>query len=342
MSSITIYDVAQKSGVSISTVSRVMNNNPSVREETRQKVLEIIAEMNFKPNPIARGLVVKQTNIIEVFFSWVGYRVNLLTAWNSGILDGINQVAQENQYGLLINTIAGLFDRKEVYKRVFQNAVDGILIVSPYLEEKEVIQMLENRLPFVLIGYRTNDPRMDFVDSDNVLAASQVVDYLVGLGHRKIALIAGETKISRNAADRLTGFQEGLKKHGLTLPEEYIAYGDFLRESGEEAMKTLLKLVKRPTAVFASNDSMAIGAIKVIEEAGLKVGKDIALVGFDDIPEASLPSYSLTTMRQDFHAISAKAMQFLLGKIHDPEHWKAQQVLVPTRLIVRQSSGTKK
>src|SRR5579885_1120433 len=115
--SVTIYDVAQKAGVSISTVSRVLNNNPNVLEDTRQRVLQAIGELNFKPNPIARGLVVKQTNLVEVCFSWSGYQINLQNAWYSGILNGINEVVQENRFGLLINTISGVFDPQEVYRR---------------------------------------------------------------------------------------------------------------------------------------------------------------------------------------------------------------------------------
>ncbi len=346
---ITIYDVASRAGVSISTVSRVLNNNPNVLEDTRQRVLKAIAELQFKPNPIARGLVVKQTNLIEVLFSWAGpvfnmagYQFNLQSAWYVGMLNGINEVVQEKQYGLLINTISGVFDPQEVYRRVFNNAVDGVLMVSPYLEEKDVVQLIGSRVPVVLIGYRTDDPRTDYVDSDNRGAAGLVVDHLVGLGHKKIACISGQTRTSRNAADRLEGFKTTIAKHGLSVPEEYIVEGDFLKKSGAEAMQKLMALPDRPTAVFASNDLMALGAWDVIEEMGLTVGKDIALVGFDDIAEAFTPPYSLTTVRQDYRTISMEATRILIEKIHHPENWKPQQVLVPAQLIVRQSCGSKK
>jgi DNA-binding LacI/PurR family transcriptional regulator len=338
----TIYDVAQKAGVSISTVSRVLNNNPNVLDETRQKVLKVIAELQFKPNPIARGLVVKQTNLIEVFFSWAGYEFGFNSPWYAGILDGINQVVQENQYGILINTIAGVFDPQEVYRRVFHNAVDGVLMVSPYLEEKEVAQLMENRVPVVLIGYRTMNPHLDFVDSDNMQAAGMVVDHLVKLGHKKIAIITGQQKTSRNASDRLSGFKLAMHRHGLVVPDDYIMEGDFLTESGEVCMKRLLGLADRPTAVFACNDLMALGALKAMEKAKVKVGKEIALVGFDDILEASTHPVSLTTVRQDYRTISVEAARILLQKIQTPEHWHTRQMLVPTQLVVRTSCGSKK
>ena len=215
-------------------------------------------------------------------------------------------------------------------------------MVSPYLEEKDVLEMMDQRVPVVLIGYRTEDPRMDYVDSDNVGAAIQVVDHFVKLGHQKIAFISGQTNTSRNASDRLNGFQQAMKKHGLAVPDNYIVNGNFLRESGAEGMKKLLALSQRPTAVFASNDLMALGAWDVAEEAGLSVGADIAIVGFDDITEAFTPPYSLTTIRQDYRTISVKATQMLLEKIRKPDHEKPRQVLVPTQLVVRQSCGSKK
>ena len=340
--SITIYDVAQKSGVSISTVSRVLNNNPNVLEETRVKVQKTIAELNFKPNPIARGLVVKHTHLIEVFFSWSGYQFNLHSAWYVGLLNGVNEVVQEKQFGLLINTIAGVFDPLEVYKKVFHNVVDGVLMVSPYLEEKDVLRLMDNRVPVVLIGYRTEDKTVDFVDSDNRQAVQQAVDHLVKLGHKKIACISGQTATSRNAADRLQGFHQAMKQHELSYPDDYVVEGNFLRESGREAMKKLLALPNRPTAVFVSNDLMALGAWDVIEEAGLTVGTDVGLVGFDDLIEAFTPPYSLTTIRQDYRSISVEATRLLIEKIQAQGEWKPRQVLIPTQLIVRQSCGSKK
>lgn len=337
---VTIYDVAAKAGVSISTVSRVLNNSSGFLEETRQKVTSAAAELGFKPNPIARSLVVKQVNLIQVCFSWSSdqYQVNLENPWYLELLNGINQVAQEREYGLLINTLSGVFDPQEVYKRVSRNAVDGILLVSPYLSEEDLLQVKNYPVPVVLIGCHVNDPQMDFVDSDNSKAVDEVASHLTAMGHRKIACITGEIKISADAAERLENFQGALKQRGLALPESYVVKGDFSRESGYKAMKQLMGLEEKPTAVFASNDLMALGAWEAIGEGGKKVGKDIALVGFDDIPLASRSPYSLTTVRQDFKAISTQAAELLIEKMRNPGLWKAQQIRVPTQLVVRQSS----
>lgn len=341
---VTIYDVAFRAGVSISTVSRVLNNSSGVLEETRQKVLSAASDLSFKPNPVARSLVVKQVNLIQVCFSWSSgqYQINLENPWYLELLNGINEVAQEKEYGLLINTLSGIFDPKEVYRRVSRNAVDGILLVSPYLTEDELLQIKNYPVPVVLIGCHVNDPQMDFVDSDNLKAVDAVVDHLSEKGHRKIACITGEVEISTDAAERLDEFKDAMKQRGLAVPNEYITSGDFSQESGFKAMRQLLGLKDKPTAVFACNDLMALGAWAALEEEKFVVGKDMALVGFDDIPLASRAPHSLTTVRQDFHAISTQATELLIEKMRNPDEWKARQVRVPTQLVVRRSSGSPK
>jgi DNA-binding LacI/PurR family transcriptional regulator len=338
----TIYDVAKQAGVSISTVSRVLNNNPNVLHDTRQRVLKVIAELNFKPNPIARGLVVKQTNILEVFFSWTGYQLNFGNSWYMGILNGVNEVARQNKYGLLINTVAGDYDPQAVYEKAFYNIVDGVLIVSPYLKEEEVRRMVDERLPFVLISYRIDDPRIDFVDSDNAGAAVMVVDHLVGLGRRRLAVVNGILESSRNAIDRWAGFQEGLKKHGLPLPPEYVTEGRFNVETGEACAEKLLSLPQPPDAIFAINDYMAMGVVNVLKKRGMTPGREVAVVGFDDITEAAMPYYELTTVRQDFIGISSEASRLLIRKIrHQSGNWVPQHIMMPTQLVVRKSCGAK-
>jgi LacI family transcriptional regulator len=214
-------------------------------------------------------------------------------------------------------------------------------MVSPYLKEEEMRQLKDFQVPLVLVGCRVNDPSVDYVDCDNARAVVELVDHLVKGGHPKIACITGEVEISANAADRLREFQQAMNRHGLPVPDNYVAGGDFSKGSGAKAMKKLLALKDRPTAVFASNDLMALGAWDTIAEEGLSVGKDIALVGFDDIPQASIPPYSLTTIKQDYREISTQAARLLIEKIENPSDWKTHQVLVPTQLIVRQSSGAK-
>ena len=335
----TIYDVASKAGVSISTVSRVLNKNPNVLEDTRQKVLVAIAELDFKPSSLARGLVAKQSNLIQVLFSWYEKKCDFRNYWYVSILNGVNEAVQEKDYGLLVNTVAGIFDPEAIYERVFRNAMDGILVISPYLKEKELLKMSGSRVPMVLIGHRIPQLPIDTVDSDNIGAAHQAVEHLVGLGHKKIGFISGPLDYNTDSADRLAGYKEAMAKNGLAIPEGYIQEGRFSKESGAEAAEKFLALKDRPTAIFSSDDLMAMGAWDTFEKAGLKIGKDISIVGFDDIPESSQEPYSLTTIRQDFHRISLEGTKILLEKIKKPEGWETQKILVPVQLTLRKSTG---
>jgi LacI family transcriptional regulator len=269
--SATIYDVADRAKVSISTVSRVLNDKAHIRDQTRQRILSAIADLNFIADPIGRGLVAKQFNLIEVCFSWSSVKINLENEWYIELLNGINEVVQERRYGLMINTISGVFDFQEVQRRVTRDTVDGVLLVSPYLNEKEMLELRDFKVPVVVIGCRVEGAGVDYVDSDNKRAVAGVVAHLAGKGHRKIACITGEVGISGDAADRLMEFHKAMKRHGLTVPDAYIVGGDFSKGSGERAMKKLLALKSRPTAVFACNDHMAMGAWDAIEASGLKV-----------------------------------------------------------------------
>jgi len=335
----TIYDVAYKAGVSISTVSRVLNQHSKVHSETRKKVLGAVAQLNYKADVIARGLVMKKVDRIEVCFCWSSRQIDLENPWYVGLLNGIHQVAQDEKVGLLINTISGVFDAKEVQQRVTRNAVDGVLLVSPYLREPEWRHLKHFSVPLVLVGCRIEDPGVDWVSSENTQAVDQVVDHLAGKGHLRIACITGEVEISRDADDRWKGFQRAMKRRDLKVAPELVVGGDFGRGSGEEAMKKLLALKKRPTAVFVCNDAMALGAWDVATESGLKVGRDLALVGFDDIPQASAPPYSLSTVRQDYRAMSTEAAKMLIEKTRHREGWKTRHVIQPTHLVGRSSSA---
>jgi len=175
-----------------------------------------------------------------------------------------------------------------------------------------------------------------------VNGAGQVVDYLAEMGHKAIACITGPTQVSGDAVDRLKGFEQAMKKRGLSIPAGYIQEGQFNKSSGTKAMEKLLMQPQKPTAVFACDDAMAQGAWDAVEKAGLKVGKDIALVGYDDAPEASQPPYSLTTIKQDFRHLAMEATRLLIERLRHPDDWKPRHILLPTPLVVRKSSGTGK
>jgi DNA-binding LacI/PurR family transcriptional regulator len=336
----TIYDVARDAGVSISTVSRVLNNHSSVLPETRERVQKVVQALGFKPNPIARGLVVKHTNVFEVFFSWPGYTLNFYDSWYMSLLTGISEAARSGQYGVLINTLAGPFDRTESYERAFGSLVDGILLLAPRLEDSMVERILKERVPIVLANSRSEEVRLDWVDTDNAGGAALVVDHFASLGHQKVAVVTGPTDISENAAARLRGFDERMTALGLPTPDAYHVEGDFTEGSGAKAMEQLLGSKDPPTAVFACNDSMALGVMRALRKAGRTVGREVAVAGYDDIHEAAYPEYDLTTVDAQTTLLGREVAGMLIQKIQaGPEAWRPRHQVVPVRLVQRSSSG---
>jgi DNA-binding LacI/PurR family transcriptional regulator len=337
----TIYDVAKKSKVSIATVSRVLNKKTEVvTEKTRLHVLQAIKELNFKPNLSARRLVSSRTNLIEIFFHIQNFPVDFKSDWYNGILTGATQVIQNENMGMLINFLVGIPDFQEIAERVFHNNVDGILLISPSLEEKHLLELTHQNTPIVLVGHRAKSSDISFVDTNNTEASKSIVEHLINLGHRKIACIAGPIHNVQNAKDRLEGYQNAMSKHGLSVPKGFIIPSDgFIKLNGREGMQQLLKLSEKPTAVVCGDDMLATGAWDAATAAGLKIGKDISLVGYDDIPAASTYPYSLTTVRQDMQGLSAAATRLLIEQIKNPESSVPTHQFQPTQVIVRESTG---
>jgi DNA-binding LacI/PurR family transcriptional regulator len=336
----TIYDVARNAGVSISTVSRVLNGHSSVLTETRERVQRAVHDLEFTPNPIARGLVVKHTNVFEVFFSWPGYTLNFYDSWYMSLLTGISEAARENQYGVLINTLAGPFDRTESYERAFGGIVDGILLLAPQLGFEMTERIMKERVPVVIANCRSDEPRLDWVDTDNAGGAALVAEHLAQWGHRKIAVVTGPIDISQNAAERLRGFDEKLTALGLPTPDSYRVEGDFTEGSGEKALDQLMALKEPPTAVFCCNDSMALGVIRAFRKRGWTPGKEMAVVGYDNIHEAAFPEYDLTTVDAQTPQLGREVAKVLVQKMQKSrETWIPQHLVVPVKLVVRSSSG---
>jgi DNA-binding LacI/PurR family transcriptional regulator len=336
----TIYDVAKQAGVSISTVSRVLNRHPSVLPGTRDRVLTIIAQLQFKPNPIARGLVVKHTNVLEVFFSWPGYDLNFSDSWYMTLLNGVSDAARKGEYGLLINTLAGHCERGGSSEKAFEGIVDGLLLLAPRLDKELADRMHKERVPTVVTNCRCEDGLMDWVDTDNAGGASLLAEHLVSLGHKNIGVITGPLENAENAVARLRGFDERLAALGLPTPDAYRVKGDFTDASGEKAMEKLLDLPSPPTAVFASNDSMALGAARIIRKRGMKLGLDVSLVGYDNIREAGSPEFDLTTVDAQTALLGSEAVDLLISKIHAPsKEWVPQHLVVPVNLVTRTSTA---
>lgn len=332
-----LEDIARKAGVSRSTVSRVINNEPYVSTITRDRVMKVIEQEHFEPNPAARALVTQRSEIIGVV---IPDNVKVFFTDNSYfpmLLQGIGEAAHQREYAMLLWLGQPEEDRDVFVRRVVSNRqVDGLIIASLSVEHPLFAQLQHLRVPFVLIDRPIRyDDRFSYVTIDNVRAAEMAVLHLASIGHKRIAHITGHLTIS-DGQDRLRGYKNGLKKAGLPLNNDLIVEGQFHVEHGYLGMKKLLP--HKPDAVFAAGDTAAVGAMQAIREAGLRIPEDIAIIGVDDIDVASRAEPPLTTIRQPVEQKGAYAARLLVdlieGRLESPQH-----IVLPTQLVVRQSCG---
>ena len=332
-----LEDIARKAGVSRSTVSRVINNEPYVSAKTREKVLAVIKEVGFSPNPGARMLVTRRTQVIGIVIPHTLAVVFEDPYYFPTLLQGIAEAAQKRDYATLLWVGHSNEDEERFYHRVLQNRLmDGLVIASATSEVSIVERLLKNRTPFVMVERpAVYADQISYVTVDNVRAAQTAVEHLINQGRRRIGTITGDLE-NTDGQDRLTGYQNALRKAGLPVDPALIVAGHFSRRSGYLGMKMLLK--QGVDAVFAASDTTALGALQAMGEVGVRVPEDVAIVGFDDLPLALDASPQLTTIRQPIEQKGYQAAALLLdlleGAVDGP-----QQILLPTQLVIRQSSG---
>ncbi len=331
-----LEDIAKKVGVSRSTVSRVINNQPYVGERTRQRVLKVIEQEQFQPDPAARALVTGRTEIIGVAIPQTN---NVFFGDNSYfpmLLQGIAETTIKRDYAMLVWLGHSHEERTHFSERVSRNRQpDGLIIASVTENDPLFSRLIDMKRMFVMVETPPRyDDMVNYVTIDNVRASEQAVEHLSGLGYRRIASITGQLDI-RDGADRLKGYKSGLEGVGLVVDPKLIYPGQFSRDYGYAGMKALLP--HKPDAVVCGGDTIAIGAIDAIREAGLRVPDDIAIVGFDDLDVAQESDPPLTTIRHSVQRVGEVAAQLLIdlieGKVQAPHH-----IVLPTELIVRQSS----
>lgn len=306
----TINDVARLAGVSIKTVSRVINKEPNVRDEVRERVLRATTQLGYRPNFSARSLAGQRSYLVGYLFGDAGgdyaHRVEV------GILDRCRAAG----YHLLVEQIdAGAPDVAErTAALVTQLRLDGVVLTPPITDHADVLRVLrEAGVPYVRIAPDRHDDVSPFVEIDDEAAAYELTTHLIGLGHRRIGFIKGDPG---HAAARLRydGFCRALHEHRLELPPAFVGQGDFSYASGLAAARGLLLGGVRPSAVFAGNDDMAAAVIAVAHEAGLRVPAELSVVGFDDAPIAGVVWPPLTTVRQPIAQMAETATELLLTR----------------------------
>ncbi|WP_239618933.1 LacI family DNA-binding transcriptional regulator [Cohnella mopanensis] len=330
-----IRDVAKAAGVSVATVSKVLNGYTTVNANTKERVLQFVKELQFRPNSAARSLVGRRSMTIGIFLT-----AGLAHPFFIQILSGMEQALKSKGYDLIY--LAQLSWNKEYsFVRHCQSRnVEGVVVFGFQHEDMNFNELVESGIPALFIDLDVREKRAGFISSDNQEAVKRVVDYLVGLNHRHISFISGN-KDSYASRYRLEGYRAGLADAELPYRDDYVAEGDYTREAGYDAMNRLLALSEPPTAVVCCSDMSAVGAMEAIAEAGLSVPEDISIVGFDDIEIASLVRPALTTVRQDRITIGRKSIELLDELINDSE-LRPTETIVPTEFIIRDSCGPAK
>jgi LacI family transcriptional regulator len=335
---ITSHDVARRAGVSRATVSMVLNRSDAVTlsAETRQRVFDAAAELGYRPNSAARMLVRGDTETIGLVVTHP--QVLSVDGFVPQLLYGISQVNRESGYRVLLEGVesgAGLHAYADL---VESRRIDGMIVLNPPTDAPQIHALIDQGFPLVLLG-SVRHPREHACNFSTRRAIRRSVDHLVGLGHRAIAHI-GFSPPGFVATDaRLNSYRESLTAHGIAPDDRLVAYGAFSAESGHTAMQELLaRGGERPTALLAGNDTIALGAMAAITDAGLSVPDDIAIVGFDDLPFAAQLRPALTTVRNPGVEQGRQAAQLLI-RLLKGEPIAQRRIALPTELIIRDSCG---
>lgn len=334
----TIKDVARRAGVSTATVSYVLNQTVPVSTETKRRVESVIKELSYRPSGLARGLAGQRTRILGV--AALGFNdLALSDSFFAEVIKGIGEATYRLGYSFMLSSPSLGEEAGRSSIDVFcDKGVEGIILLNGREDEPELSELSREGIPVLSIGRCAGD--WPFVDTDNVYGAYEAVKHLISLGHKKIAHLVGKSGLT-SSADRLAGYRQALAEAGLPVEEEWEVSGSSTKESGFQAMHRLLAQKERPTAVFAFNDAVAIGAIKAIRQKGLKVPEDMAVVGYGDDPVASYVDPPLTTVRQPMFEIGVLAAEKMAALAHGGKiGGEPARVLLRPKLIIRESCGS--
>ncbi|MGV8931075.1 MAG: LacI family DNA-binding transcriptional regulator [Luteimonas sp.] len=329
---ITIKDVAKQANVSVATVSRALNGHENVADAVRKRVIEVANQLRYSPHHAARSLSSRRTHTIGVVLP------DLYGEFFSELMRGIDHVARERGLHLLVSSYQGNPEEQGAALRAMRGRVDGLLVMSPFVNDTEILRdNLNPAMPSVLMNSCLPGGGHAAISVDSYGGARAMVRHLIDVGHRRIAFIAGPAN-NFDAAERLRGYRDELAEQ-LPGAQAWILQGDFDEASGHRAGGELLAAKRRPDAVFAANDMMALGCLFALNQAGLQAPRDIAIAGFDDIPFARYVHPSLTTMRVDIAELGGRALRLLLDNLaKDGAPSSVDRAPLAPQLMVRDSS----
>ena len=324
---VTIADVATQAGVSVSTVSKVMNDRYGVSEETSQRVRSVIEKLGYQSSLVAQSLRSRSTNVIGVL-------VSDIEPFSAELLKGVAQGIAGTGYDLVVFSDCGQGEDQVGWERRYLARVstltDGVLLVTPSV----AVDAFDS--PVVAVDHNVGAPSLPTVDSHNLRGAVLATEHLLSLGHRRIGFLGGRPDLA-SAQLREDGYRQALADARIEFRPELVAIGGFAPRIARQAAAQLLALDDRPTAIFAANDVSAIEVIGVARSLGLRVPDDLSVVGFDNVPESALSDPPLTTVDQFVQRMGSQAVDMLVGLIRDPSQ-RPKHVVLPTRLVVRGST----
>ena len=325
--SVTIQDVAKTAGVSVSTVSRVLNGKVDVSSETQARVRSVIDDLGYTTNLAARSMRSFKKNLVGLIMPDIAYPFAI------EVMRGVNRAIAESEFDLLVYTTgdvrkSGRASHEQKYVSLLNNSItDGTIIVAPVTGE------FSTDAPIVSIDPLMSNPNYPSVHATNYQGATDAMNYLIGLGHTRIGFISGRAELE-SSTRRLKGYRDALEQASLPIEEDLIASGDYTTETGVNCARELLSLDDPPTAIFASNDQTAMGVYQVTQEMGLRIPQDLSVIGFDNIMESKY--LKLTTVDQFIYEMGLVATQMLI-KLIDGETLASQTYKMQTELIIRDS-----
>ncbi len=329
-SKITIIDVAEKAGVSFGTVSRVINNDVHVKKETRERVLKVMETLGYVANRQARSLAGGKSNIIGVLVPDLG------TGYIEEIIRGIDAELSLSDLDLILYTTHRTASKEANYvANLARGMVDGLLLVLPRNPADYIGTLTSRNFPFILIDHQGTGRSCPAVGATNWQGAYRATEYLIKMGHNRIGFITGSMDLGCSM-DRLEGYLSALRTHHAVDAPELIYEGTFFQPDGYAGASALLDLSSPPTAIFASNDIMAMGVMDAVRSRGLRIPDDVSIVGFDDIPQAAVVRPALTTVNQPLEKMGRVATQMLLDLLRSPEK-ETGRIELPTELVIRDS-----
>ncbi len=328
----TIRDIAQKAGVSIASVSRAINQEEGLSPATRERILTIAGQIHYCPNLQARGLVAKKPEAVGIVIPQSS-EFALSNPYYNEILKGIGAKTNEKGQYLVLS-----FLREENYARMFHSRLAaGLIVLANRIDDPGVEEAWKNKIPMVLIPGDPLKSDVPSVDGDNHDGIRQAMEHLIQAGHREIAFLRGPMN-SKYTLERLDAFRRFLKRHALPFREDWLIEYDFTPEGGYAAMKKLLSLGKPPTGVLLMNDFSAVGVVRAAKELDYRVPEDVSIIGFGDIPSASMTDPSLTTVREPFQKMGYQAADMLL-KLIQGKRVGAKHIVLPVELVIRKSTA---